>query len=241
MKRWILSILILLPLALPAQTIPTEADSTKAYTEAQVIAPADRNKSVDYAVLKYLQDHRTPWGDRLWLTISNSIVLAPVFPTGIAVDALCSKDQQTRETKLHNAGEVVFAELLNLGVTMGAKSIVRRPRPWVAYEGDLVCLQQVRSTSFPSGHTSIAFSAATSLTLVYPKWYVAVPAFTWAGAVGFSRMYVGAHYPSDVLAGALVGAGSAILMHFIRQKIWQESAIPIPSSAAVMPSIVLSF
>lgn len=241
MKRWILPILVLLPLALSAQTIPTEADSSQAYAESTVLTQADRGKSVDYAVLKYLQDHRTPWGNRLWLTISNSIVLAPVFPTGIAVDALCSKKKQTREAKLKNAGEVVFAELLNLGVTMGTKSIVRRPRPWVAYEGDLVCLQQVRSTSFPSGHTSIAFATATSLTLVYPKWYVAVPAFTWAGAVGFSRMYVGAHYPSDVLVGALVGAGSAILMHVIWQNIWQQSDIPIPSPTAVIPPIVLSF
>jgi undecaprenyl-diphosphatase len=69
------------------------------------------------------------------------------------------------------------------------------------------------SPSFPSGHTSVAFSTATSLYLAYPKWYVAVPAFTYAASVGYSRMYLGVHYPSDVLAGAVIGAGSAWLMY----------------------------
>jgi membrane-associated phospholipid phosphatase len=47
--------------------------------------------------------------------------------------------------------------------------------------------------------------------LAFPKWYVAIPAFSYAGAVGYSRLDLGVHYPSDVLAGALLGSGTAYL------------------------------
>lgn len=226
-KCWVILVLLLLTQALPAQTVPEDTTS----------------RSFDYAVLKYLQEHRTPLGDKVWVTVSNSVLLASVPTAGVAASALCTDNQQTKESRLCDAGEMMCSELFTLGVTMGAKGLVRRPRPWVAYEGDLVCLQPVRSTSFPSGHTSIAFATATSLTLVCPQWYVAVPAYLWAGAVGYSRMYVGAHYPSDVLVGAVLGTASAFVVHYVRQTIWErEQGAPaaIPPSAVVLP-VVISF
>ncbi|MDO9339524.1 MAG: phosphatase PAP2 family protein, partial [Bacteroidales bacterium] len=56
-------------------------------------------------------------------------------------------------------------------------------------------------------------------TLAYPKWYIIVPSYTWASTVAYSRMDLGVHYPSDVLIGALVGAGSAYLTYKINQKL----------------------
>ena len=73
----------------------------------------------------------------------------------------------------------------------------------------------------PSGHTSSVFATATSLSMAYPKWYVVVPSFVWAGSVGYSRMHLGVHYPSDVIIGALVGSGSAILTRKANQ--WLNS------------------
>jgi membrane-associated phospholipid phosphatase len=69
------------------------------------------------------------------------------------------------------------------------------------------------SPSFPSGHTSDAFATATSLSIAFPKWYVIAPSFLWACSVGYSRMDLGVHYPSDVMAGAIIGAGSAYLCY----------------------------
>jgi undecaprenyl-diphosphatase len=57
--------------------------------------------------------------------------------------------------------------------------------------------------SFASGHTTTAFGAAAGAGCVYPP--VAVPLFLWAGLVGFSRIYITVHYPSDVIAGAIIG------------------------------------
>jgi len=70
----------------------------------------------------------------------------------------------------------------------------------------------------------MAFATATSLSLEYPKWYVIVPAYTWAGTVGYSRMHLGVHYPSDVLIGALVGAGSAFITHKVNQKLLKRKS-----------------
>ena len=201
----------------------------------------ESNKTWDYKVLKYIQEHRTPFGNRVWIAVSNSFVAAPLPAAGYAVAALFTDDQQNKDLLLNNAGEMALSEVVNLGLTMGIKSIVQRPRPWVAYEGDLVCLQKVRSTSFPSGHTSMAFATATSLSLVCPKWYVIAPAFLWAGAVGYSRMYIGAHYPSDVLAGALIGTGAAVLVHLVQSQLWQQNNSEIPAKKAVVIPFAISF
>ncbi len=71
--------------------------------------------------------------------------------------------------------------------------------------------------SFPSGHTSLAFSMATSLSIKYRKWYIVVPAFLYAGFNGYSRLYLGVHYPTDVLAGAITGSSSAWLTFKLNQ------------------------
>ena len=73
------------------------------------------------------------------------------------------------------------------------------------------------SPSFPSGHTASAFALATSLCIKYPKWYVIAPSALWACSVGVSRMNEGVHYPSDVLAGAAIGAGCAIVNIYVNR------------------------
>jgi undecaprenyl-diphosphatase len=57
--------------------------------------------------------------------------------------------------------------------------------------------------SFPSGHASTSFAAATVLTFARPRWAPAF--FLLALAIGFSRVYVGVHYPLDVVGGAVLG------------------------------------
>lgn len=106
--------------------------------------------------------------------------------------------------------------------TYSIKKIAGRPRPYVTYPDLIIPFEFMRSNSFPSGHTSAAFSTATALTLAYPKWYVAVPGYVWASSVGYSRMNLGVHYPSDVVCGAILGAGSAYLTYKLNEWLWKK-------------------
>ena len=103
------------------------------------------------------------------------------------------------------------------------KRIIDRPRPFITYSGYIIPRSGAGDPSFPSGHTSMSFSIATSLSISYPKWYIIAPSMLWASAVGYSRMNLGVHYPSDVLAGAILGAGSAWLTYKVNQ--WMKYPI----------------
>jgi undecaprenyl-diphosphatase len=86
--------------------------------------------------------------------------------------------------------------------SFGVKDLVHRTRPFVAHP-QIHPLYVVHSTSFPAGHAATAFAGATLLSYVAPR---AAPALiALALLIGFSRVYVGVHYPSDVLAGAAIG------------------------------------
>lgn len=104
-------------------------------------------------------------------------------------------------------------------ITLGLKYSIQRKRPFVTYQDLVTKKTAAGSFSFPSGHTSSAFATATSLSLLYPKWHVIAPSFLWASAVGYSRMELGVHYPSDVLAGALIGFASSFLMYKVNKNL----------------------
>lgn len=122
-----------------------------------------------------------------------------------------------------NGCVILGATALCAGITNILKYSIGRERPFITYP-DIVKKSDAGSPSFPSGHTSSAFATATSLSLLYPEWYVIVPTYGWAATVGYSRMHLGVHYPSDVLAGAVIGAGSAWLTHFVNKKLQAHSA-----------------
>lgn len=80
------------------------------------------------------------------------------------------------------------------------KLVVDRPRP-----GGDALVAVPASSSFPSGHAATAFAAAAAVGFVYPR--LRLPMFVLAALVALSRVYLGVHYPADVLAGALLGLG----------------------------------
>ncbi len=89
------------------------------------------------------------------------------------------------------------------------KNLVARVRPYDVEVGVTLLIAKLSSFSFPSGHTLVSFEAATALARRYPKWGIA--ALVLAALVGFSRMYLFVHYPTDVLGGAVLGVALGLL------------------------------
>lgn len=87
------------------------------------------------------------------------------------------------------------------------KNLVGRVRPYDLLEGLTPLIGRQWDPSFPSGHTGSSFAAAWVLYRELPKRF-GVPALILAGLIGLSRLYVGVHYPTDVLFGVISGIGS---------------------------------
>jgi membrane-associated phospholipid phosphatase len=132
---------------------------------------------------------------------------------------------KNNEKLKYNGCEMLISIGAGALVTEILKITVNRERPADKYPTEIFVLTPTHGGSFPSGHTSLAFSTATTLALEYRKWYIVVPAFLWAGSVGYSRMYLGKHYPGDVLAGAIIGIGSGYFSHWLTKKMFNNKHV----------------
>lgn len=167
------------------------------------------SQNTDIDILRKINLNRNKNLDETFRTLSNSVT---PLSFGIPIGVICTGFIK-HDSLLKNKGIYMGASLLvAAGITTGLKLSVNRPRPFVTYP-DIEKSAKAGSYSFPSGHTSDSFAMATSVSLAFPKWYVITPAFLWACSVGYSRMDLGVHYPSDVLAGAIIGAGSSFLCY----------------------------
>jgi len=163
----------------------------------------------DIEILRDINLNRNKQYDGFFKTVTNSAtplaVGTPVIMYGVG---LLTNDSTVKSTSFYIGASVLTVTVLSTVL----KYTINRPRPFVTYP-EIEKLAGAGSPSFPSGHTSDAFALATSVSISYPKWYVIAPSYIWAGAVGYSRMHLGVHYPSDVLAGAVLGTFSAYLSY----------------------------
>jgi membrane-associated phospholipid phosphatase len=148
----------------------------------------------------------------------TAVPISLAIPFGMGTYSLISQDKDL----FKDAFYIAFASGVNFGMTEVLKRTIRRERPATTYPGELYVYEIRTDYAMPSGHTSGAFATATALSLKYPEWYVIVPAYVWASSVGLSRMHLGLHYPTDVLAGAALGAGSAYLTYKVNEWLWDN-------------------
>jgi undecaprenyl-diphosphatase len=117
---------------------------------------------------------------------------------------------------------VLAASVLGLSIAQAVKYTVHRPRPDVTWrQGALP-----RNPSFPSGHSlnsmaiygSIALTASRGLRRRFVRWLVIALGLGLPVLIGLSRPYLGFHYPSDVLAGWIIGLACALLAYWVDQR-----------------------
>lgn len=152
--------------------------------------------SADLGILAAIP--RTQFLDRI-MPVVTVIGDNGIIPIIIALILICIP--KTRKTGI--AMGIAFA----LGGIFGnllLKNIVARTRPYDVVDGIKLLVPALSDYSFPSGHTLVCFEAAT-VAFVRERKYIGICAYVIAAAVAYSRLYLYVHYPTDVLAGIILG------------------------------------
>jgi len=157
-----------------------------------------------------------PAEDHFWMGVSNSVKWAPaVYVGGNLTYGLIENDKNALSYSLESS--------MSMGVSILISSLLKkavgRPRPSITYP-EINSYKEPNYQSFPSSHSAFAF--AMTISMAYHsngRAYVSIPIFSWPIGVGYSRMRLGRHYPTDVLGGAIIGIGSGIFSHWLTGRI----------------------
>lgn len=179
---------------------------------------------MEASILLWIQDHiRNPILTPIMKAASASgdsgiLWIAMILLLFIAAGIIASRNKKTGRTDnpyLKPALVSFFSLLICFLIGhLLLKRTINRTRPYDVIEGLTVLVKKPHDASFPSGHSSVSFNVATSLYLTLPKkfhWFT-ICCLVLAGLTALSRLYVGVHYPTDVLAGTVLGILCSILV-----------------------------
>jgi len=166
---------------------------------------------VDFDILYALNNIHTDLLDKVMIGITY-LGEKGIFWIGIAIILLFFK--KTRKCGIFMLISMAIGVIIGNGII---KNLVARPRPCWIDESINLLISNPKDFSFPSGHTLASFEAAITILLFNRKW--GIVALITAILVGISRMYLFVHFPTDVLAGAVLGTVIATLVYFIGNKI----------------------
>lgn len=162
------------------------------------------SESLDYRLYNQIHERwKSPVMDEIMKSASN--LGEPEVGLSMCLIFSTFGKEKERETAKIGLTSLFGSSIL----TTGLKGAINRKRP----DGET----ERWNSSFPSGHTSGSFALATIISRKYPS--LCIPSFILATIVGVSRVYLGRHFPSDVLGGAVVGIGSSLLVLKYEKKI----------------------
>lgn len=165
-------------------------------------------KKIDIDILKFINKKcRCKLLDKImpYITFLGSASFCMIF----VIASIISKNKGIR-----NLGVLASLSIITSGgITHVLKRLKSRIRPYIKIPSLYAKKIGVDEYSFPSGHTTAAFSIGMSVALCFSS--LAFIALIIASLVGFSRVYLGVHYPTDVGAGVVVGSLSSVIMYLI--------------------------
>jgi membrane-associated phospholipid phosphatase len=177
-------------------------------------------QDIDLDLLARINLNRPQSLDMLFGFITDSVT-----PITISILVLMVMLALFKKSKVNVKRAVIIGVSLSIAgiVSTSLKYSIKRERPW-ADHSFIQKLTDGGGYSFPSGHTTSAFALAVAICFTFSIRYL-LPCLTWALAVGFSRMVLGVHYPSDVLAGVVIGSGAAFLSNYAYHWFDKRSAL----------------
>jgi len=167
------------------------------------------SSSIDYNILEWIHHHRIESLDVAvqWFSSATTYISLGI----ILVTAIFSF---VRKEGLRKPLQLIATLLVVALLSFTIKIIIDRERPFQVYDS-IEKLSSGGSPSFPSGHTFEAFAMATAVFLLFSSRKIRIPIIIWAFLVGYSRMALGVHYPTDVLAGMVLGIFTAVGIDFV--------------------------
>lgn len=124
------------------------------------------------------------------------------------------------KTRKVAAGMAIALILCGVVGNLTLKPLISRLRPFYTNMNIELLIPMPSDYSFPSGHTMSSFAAAVAIWCRHKKWGVA--AIVFAALIAFSRLYLYVHYPSDVLAGLILGVAFGLMGPRIADGIWRR-------------------
>jgi hypothetical protein len=217
----------------------TVVDPSRRDTSAGVAPGSNPSERLDARTFRYIYRQDSPAFVGTMRAVNSASV--PLFLAALPVSGAVALSDSDIDPTVRLGASTAGA----VGVVYIIKSIVRRQRPYDALDGVEARVDvpgpeaDPDPFSLPSGHAAAAFALATSTTLSYPRWYVAAPAYAWASATALARVWHGVHFPSDVVLGAVIGAGAAAVVHVLLPEVDPEdvdsAAGPPPAITVVLP------
>lgn len=154
-----------------------------------------------------------------WLAAYWRVPFYALAVLAVAMNHRCKGDAPAAQRWLRAGLSMALALPVSVALTWALKEMVAAPRPLSLLGVEAVRVFDAADSafSFPSGHSASAALVATSLWVVLPSWFRAL-ALVLCVAVGVSRIWLGMHFPSDVLAGFASGAGVAAASAFLMRR-----------------------
>jgi len=174
--------------------------------------------TIDQTILFFIQGFHYPVLDKIMIIATSWGNMGFIW---LAMAGIMTSNKKTRSIGLITLATLILGAIVSEGIL---KHLIQRPRPYTDFPSIQMLVDKVTSYSFPSGHATSSFAAAYVLSRYLKKY---APVFwTMACAIAFSRIYLFMHYPTDIVAGIILGLLCGKTVSYLYEKKFNNQPLP---------------